>query len=69
MRVKIGDFYYIRNEENIIDVFSWDGEVDLQVARFIKQGSRILGDNSIEEDSIVIYDTVVKIFNGTITLE
>lgn len=69
MRVKIGDFYYIRNEENIIDVFSWDGEVDLQVARFIRQGSRILGDNSIEEDSIVIYDTVVKIFNGTITLE
>lgn len=69
MRVKIGDFYYIRNEENIIDVFSWDGEVDLQVARFIRQGSRILGDNSIEEDSIVIYDTVIKIFNGTITLE
>ena len=69
MRVKIGDFYYIRNEENIIDVFSWDGEVDLHVARFIRQGSRILGDNSIEEDSIVIYDTVIKIFNGTITLE
>ena len=69
MRVKIGDFYYIRNEENIIDVFSWDGEVDLQVARFIRQGSRILSDNSIEEDSIVIYDTVVKIFNGAITLE
>lgn len=69
MRVKIGDFYYIRNEENIIDVFSWDGEVDLQVARFIKQRSRILSDNSIEEDSIVIYDTVVKIFNGIIILE
>lgn len=69
MRVKIGDFYYIRNEENIIDVFSWDGEVDLQVARFIKQGSRILSDNSIEENSVVIYDTVVKIFNGTIILE
>lgn len=68
MRTTIGNYDYLRNYDNIIDVFSYNGATDALVARFTLSGGVLISEVGLDTpDHEVMRDNAVAIFKGEIT--
>ncbi len=71
MRTTIGKYDYIRNEQNVIQLFIFDGTVDKSLASFISQDGKITSSNmlisEIATDFAEIYANIENIFNSPLS--
>lgn len=69
MRTTIGNYDYLRNYADIIDVFYYNGTTDSLIARFTKSGDVLISEIKIDNpDADELHNTAKQIFNGAIPL-
>lgn len=69
MRTTIGNFDYLQNYADIIDVYLYNGTTDSFIARFTRNGEIMLSEIKLNNPfAMELYNTATKIFNGEITL-